>query len=191
MSSTFTILDGGMGRELIRAGAPFRQPEWSALALMLAPETVEQAHRRFAEAGAEIVTTNSYALVPFHIGAAKFEAEGRALADLAGRLARNAANGAPQKVQVAGSAAAAVWLLPPRPVRCQACTGDHRAADRRPVTPCRPVVGRDHKLPGRSRIRTEAVAKDARPFWISFTLDDAGDDLAHPTCAPAKACRRW
>ena len=33
--TTFTILDGGMGRELDRAGAPFRQPEWSALALML------------------------------------------------------------------------------------------------------------------------------------------------------------
>ena len=31
---TVTILDGGMGRELHRRGAPFRQPEWSALALM-------------------------------------------------------------------------------------------------------------------------------------------------------------
>ena len=28
------VLDGGMGRELARRGAPFRQPEWSALALM-------------------------------------------------------------------------------------------------------------------------------------------------------------
>src|SRR5688572_27883780 len=101
--TTFTILDGGMGRELHRAGAPFRQPEWSALALMLAPDTVEKAHRRFVDAGAEIVTTNSYALVPFHIGAAKCEAEGRALADLAGRLVRPVANRILHKVQVAGS----------------------------------------------------------------------------------------
>ena len=57
-----------MGRELHRMGAPFKQPEWSALALMLAPDTVSQAHRRFVEAGAEVITTNSYALVPFHIG---------------------------------------------------------------------------------------------------------------------------
>lgn len=35
------ILDGGMGRELQRAGAPFRQPEWSALALSEAPQAVE------------------------------------------------------------------------------------------------------------------------------------------------------
>ena len=34
------ILDGGMGRELQRIGAPFRQPEWSALALIEAPDFV-------------------------------------------------------------------------------------------------------------------------------------------------------
>jgi S-methylmethionine-dependent homocysteine/selenocysteine methylase len=28
------ILDGGMGRQLQAMGAPFRQPEWSALALI-------------------------------------------------------------------------------------------------------------------------------------------------------------
>ncbi|MFT6908047.1 MAG: S-methylmethionine-dependent homocysteine/selenocysteine methylase, partial [Oleiphilaceae bacterium] len=31
------ILDGGMGRELLRIGAPFQQPEWSAQALIEAP----------------------------------------------------------------------------------------------------------------------------------------------------------
>ncbi|MBU2023662.1 MAG: homocysteine S-methyltransferase, partial [Gammaproteobacteria bacterium] len=31
--TSFTILDGGMGRELERRGAPFKQPEWSALAM--------------------------------------------------------------------------------------------------------------------------------------------------------------
>ena len=46
------ILDGGMGRELARIGAPFRQPEWSALALIEGPDWVERAHRNFVEAGA-------------------------------------------------------------------------------------------------------------------------------------------
>ncbi len=39
------VLDGGMGRELARRGAPFRQPEWSALALMEAPQTVREVHQ--------------------------------------------------------------------------------------------------------------------------------------------------
>mgnify|MGYP002823366145 CR=1 FL=1 len=38
------ILDGGLGRQLSENGAPFRQPEWSALALMEAPHTVREVH---------------------------------------------------------------------------------------------------------------------------------------------------
>ncbi|EPN66827.1 homocysteine S-methyltransferase family protein, partial [Pseudomonas syringae pv. actinidiae ICMP 19101] len=74
------ILDGGMGRELQRRGAPFRQPEWSALALSEAPS------------GAQVITSNSYAVVPFHIGEERFAREGQALAALAGRLARGCAD---------------------------------------------------------------------------------------------------
>ena len=87
------ILDGGMGRELQAMGAPFRQPEWSALALIearamrcacgrwktecdlslpQAPEKVAYAHAAFVQAGADVITTNSYALVPYHIGEARF-----------------------------------------------------------------------------------------------------------------------
>jgi S-methylmethionine-dependent homocysteine/selenocysteine methylase len=74
-----TILDGGMSRELMRLGAPFRQPEWSALALIDTPEFVEQVHREFLAAGADVITTNSYALVPFHIGDERFATAGEAL----------------------------------------------------------------------------------------------------------------
>jgi S-methylmethionine-dependent homocysteine/selenocysteine methylase len=83
-----TILDGGMGRELERSGAPFRQHEWSALALIEAPETVARVHEGFVRAGAQVITTNSYALVPFHIGEERFRADGARLADLAGHMAR-------------------------------------------------------------------------------------------------------
>ena len=176
--TTFTILDGGMGRQLLRAGAPFRQPEWSALALMLAPETVEQAHRRFAEAGAEIITTNSYAIVPFHIGVEKFRAEGRALADLAGRLARKAAG---SKVQVAGS-------LPPLFGSYRSDLFDAECAPEimNPlIEGLSPHV--DLWLAETTSSLAEAIfartalAKDDRPFWISFTLDDTGGAAAQPT----------
>ena len=85
-----TILDGGMGRELKRSGAPFRQPEWSALALIEAPDAVEEVHRGYCAAGAQVITTNSYALVPFHIGAERFARDGRELAARAGQVARAA-----------------------------------------------------------------------------------------------------
>ena len=176
----FTLLDGGMGRELHRAGAPFRQPEWSALALMLAPETVGQAHRRFVDAGAEIITTNSYALVPFHIGEAKFKAEGRKLADLAGSLARTVAAAAPHKVRVAGS-------IPPlfgsyRPdlfdeARAPEIIGPLIAG----LSPHVDLwLAETQSSLAEARFIKAALADDRRPFWISFTLDDDNEDLARP-----------
>ena len=68
-----TILDGGMGRELEKRGASFKQPEWSALAMMSAPEVVKEIHKAFITSGASVITTNSYALVPFHIGEERFK----------------------------------------------------------------------------------------------------------------------
>ena len=57
---TTVILDGGMGRELQRRGAPFRQPEWSALALSEAPEAVSDVHAAYIESGAQVITSNSW-----------------------------------------------------------------------------------------------------------------------------------
>jgi S-methylmethionine-dependent homocysteine/selenocysteine methylase len=98
-----TLLDSGMGKELHRIGAPFRQPEWSALALMEDPDSVRRAHRNFVAAGAQVIITSTYAVVPFHLGAERFAARGGELAALAGRLAREVADAASAPVQVAGS----------------------------------------------------------------------------------------
>ena len=86
------ILDGGMGRELKKIGAPFRQPEWSALALMQSPELVSDVHTHFLNAGATVITTNAYALVPFHIGDQTFNEQAFKLAETAAKLARDAVN---------------------------------------------------------------------------------------------------
>lgn len=100
---TVTILDGGMGKHLERSGAPFRQPEWSALALIEDPAAVQQAHADFIEAGADVITVNAYGVVPFHLGEERFQERGHELATLAGELARAAAAGASRAVHVAGS----------------------------------------------------------------------------------------
>ena len=170
-----TILDGGTGRELLRIGAPFRQPEWSALALMEAPDFVVRMHRRYVEAGADVITTNSYAVVPFHIGAARFTARGAELADLAGRLAREVAAAASRPVKVAGS-------LPP-------VCGSYRA-DLFSSTRARPILRVlvrglaphvDHWLGETlSAIEEAELIREVidgtdiaqRPVWLSFTLED-------------------
>ena len=102
-TNKITIMDGGMGGELKAMGAPFKKPEWSALALMEAPETVTQAHLAFVDAGAEILITNTYAIVPFHIGQERFDKDAATLTRDAAKIARHVADGATHNVKVAGS----------------------------------------------------------------------------------------
>lgn len=98
-----TILDGGMGRELKRIGAPFSQPLWSAQALIEAPHYVTQAHQGFIDAGAEIIIANSYACVPFHLGEVLYQQQGHALAEQAAVIAKDVVKSSKRDVLVAGS----------------------------------------------------------------------------------------
>ncbi len=167
-----TLLDGGTGRELMRIGAPFRQPEWSALALLEAPHYVTRVHESFVAAGADVITTNSYAVVPFHIGAERFASRGRELASLAGRLARDVATHAPRQVAVAGS-------LPPVCGSYRADLFDAESA--RPVLATLVAALRPHvdhwqaetlSAIEEAELVREVVGYDGTPLWFSFTLDD-------------------
>jgi S-methylmethionine-dependent homocysteine/selenocysteine methylase len=166
------ILDGGMSRELQRLGAELKQPEWSALALINAPDIVRQVHAEFIEAGADVVTTNSYALVPFHIGEDRFRKDGASLIALSGRLAREAADGSGRKVTVAGS-------LPPifgsyEPQNFDASrVQDYLGVLVENLDPFVDVwLGETLSLIAEGEAVRQAVAKTGKPFWISFTLDD-------------------
>ncbi|MDC4777750.1 homocysteine S-methyltransferase family protein [Acinetobacter baumannii] len=166
------ILDGGLGRELARRGAPFRQPEWSALALIEAPETVKEVHLDFINAGAEVITTNNYAVVPFHIGQERFETDGVRLIKVAIEQAKNAVKESGKNVKIAG-------CLPP-------LFGSYRADLFQPeqaknlaepiintlapevdfwlaeTQSCLKEVGTVHAL----------LPQDGKDYWVSFTLQD-------------------
>jgi S-methylmethionine-dependent homocysteine/selenocysteine methylase len=61
--SGVTILDGGMGQELVaRAGRATSL--WSVQALLESPEMVREVHEEYFAAGAEVATTNTYSVLP-------------------------------------------------------------------------------------------------------------------------------
>ena len=178
-AAPLTLLDGGTGRELKRIGAPFRQPEWSALALIEGPDYVARVHQGYVDAGADVITTNTYAVVPFHIGEDRFAREGARLAALAGSLARQVADGAAHRVRVAGS-------LPPV---CGSYRPDLVDIDR--ARPILAVLVRElapHvdvwlaetlSALAEAELVAELVAGTGKPLWLSFTLDDT-----HPGAEP-------
>lgn len=176
---TITILDGGMSRELIRKNAPFRQPQWSALALIETPHLVQEVHADFIRHGADVITTNSYAIVPFHIGDETFDTDGRRLADLAGVLARQAVKETGNIAQVAGS-------LPPLfgSYRADLIEPDRFSQIATPLIDGLSPYVDIWLLETQSAIIEPTsviplLPKDGRPVWVSFTLiDDEPTD--HP-----------
>ncbi len=165
-----------MGRELKRVGAPFKQPEWSALALMEAPDRVVEVHRSFIDAGAQVITTNNYAVVPFHLGDERFEKDGVHLTALSGKLARQAAQNAMSEamipVKVGGS-------LPPLSGSYRPDLFDEVLARR--VYPLL-VEALDPHIDlwqaetmaslAEARAVAAALAHTAKPIWLSFSLID-------------------
>jgi S-methylmethionine-dependent homocysteine/selenocysteine methylase len=166
------ILDGGFGRELARRGAPFRQPEWSALALTEAPDIVKEVHLDFIRAGAEVVTTNNYAVVPFHIGQERFDNEVKDLVNIAVMQAKQAVKESGQNVLIAG-------CLPP-------LFGSYRAdlfQENEAEKLAKPIIKTlaphvDFWLAETQSCLKEVetihalLPKDQRDFWVSFTLQD-------------------
>jgi S-methylmethionine-dependent homocysteine/selenocysteine methylase len=171
MREGITLLDGGMGRELQRSGAPFRQPEWSALALIEAPAHVGRAHAAFADAGADVITTNSYAVVPFHIGQERFDSDGARLVRLAGESARAVAD--EKGVKVAGSLPPVLGSYRPDLFNMEEASPILRLL----IDNLSPSV--DHWLAetlsstAEARLVRDLLGDDERQLWLSFTLDDS------------------
>jgi len=166
------ILDGGVGRELARRGAPFRQPEWSALALWEAPEIVKDVHLDFIQSGAEVITTNNYAVVPFHIGQERFDAEVRQLVQVAVDQAKQAVQESGRDVKIAG-------CLPPLfgSYRADLFQEDHVRELALPIIET--LAGQvDFWLAETQSSLKEVemvhnlLPKDGKAYWVSFTLQD-------------------
>lgn len=63
LADGLVILDGSMGQELINRNASGQGVLWSAKALFDHPEVVVEVHEDYIRAGADIITTNSYACI--------------------------------------------------------------------------------------------------------------------------------
>jgi S-methylmethionine-dependent homocysteine/selenocysteine methylase len=92
-----------MGRELRARGVPILDTIWSANALLVAPGVVRDIHRDYIEAGADIITLNTYGVIRGDLAKEGIEDRFAELNRLAGRLAQEAREESGRDVLLAGS----------------------------------------------------------------------------------------
>ena len=97
------ILDGGNGGELERIGAPMDGKLWCGRCSMENPHLVSKVHESYIAAGADVITTNTYATPPIAMKDAGLEDKVEEWNKQGVRLARKAAESAPRDIAVAGS----------------------------------------------------------------------------------------
>lgn len=61
---TITLLDGGMGQELVKRSSKEVTPLWSTQVMMDEPEIVRDLHADYIRAGSRVITLNAYTMTP-------------------------------------------------------------------------------------------------------------------------------
>jgi len=102
-STEITILDAGMGKTLAMRGVEIPGTIWSANALIVAPEVVLDIHHQNIDAGARIITTNSYGIIRTDLAKENIEDRFAELNHKAGELAQRAAEDSGKAIEIAGS----------------------------------------------------------------------------------------
>uniref|UniRef100_UPI004024F3AA homocysteine S-methyltransferase family protein n=1 Tax=Candidatus Cryptobacteroides bacterium TaxID=3085639 RepID=UPI004024F3AA len=99
LSKRILILDGAMGTMLQRKGLQGNSESFN----LTNPETIGEIHNEYIEAGADIITANSFSANSISQSEYNLSEKAGQMAEAATRIARKAAGEAPRKVWVAGS----------------------------------------------------------------------------------------
>ena len=177
---TVTILDGGMGQELRRRSQKSVTPLWSAQVMLDEPELVVDVHRDFINAGARVITVNTYAATPPRLardGApAWFDRLHSAALDAAHQARDESGR---DDVQIAG-------CLPPLVASyhadvvpdAQSCLRDYQRIVAAQANRVDLFLGETLTLAREACAATQAAKHSGLPVWMALSVaDDAGDRL--------------
>ncbi|MGA9575384.1 MAG: homocysteine S-methyltransferase family protein [Lysobacterales bacterium] len=169
------LLDGGMGQELIKRKASGQGVLWSAKALFDNPAAVQAVHEDYIRAGADIITTNSYACIRNN-----FEPEGLAdrlgeMNELSAMLARRARDRVGKAVLIAGSMGPQNGSYRPDLVGSY---DETVALYREQAEYLAPYIDfficETLSCITEARAAVAAAASTGRPVWLSWSIEDSG-----------------
>lgn len=174
----FTLLDGGMGQELMKRSPIKPTPLWSADILRDYPTLVTEAHCDFVNAGADVITLSSYTVTPTRLARHNRLDEFEYLQ----QAAVVAAYAASQKVEATPLIAG---CLPPLPNSYQP---SERLSEQAAYTEYSKIVECQFKHVDlficetmssieEACISTDVAKRTGLPVWTSFTVDEKDGTL--------------
>ncbi len=188
-----TLLDGGMGQELIKRSPAEPTPLWSAEVMMHFPDIVRAAHLAFIEAGARVITVNAYSctrdrLEPQGHGD-RFEALQRRACELAAEA--RAASG--EDVAIAGCLPPLAWSYRPElandPDQIAPAYAEI-AALQAPHVDLILCETMSHSGQALGAARGAVEGGGGKPVWVSWTLADDSSGLLRSGESVAEAAAR-
>ena len=105
-SNKVIILDGGMGAELEKKGAKMDKDLWCGTCSVEFPELVTKVHEEYISAGADIITTNTYACTPISMKNYGLEKSIEEFNQKSVQLAQKAIKNSKKNIALAGSVSA-------------------------------------------------------------------------------------
>ena len=100
------ILDGAMGSELEKNGAQMDKKLWCGTSSIKFPEIVKKVHEDYIEAGADVITTNTYASTPISMKNYGFENSIEEYNKKSVLIAKEAVENSKKDIAIAGSVSA-------------------------------------------------------------------------------------
>lgn len=185
-----TLLDGGMGQELIHRAGDAPTPLWSTQVMLDHPGLVAKVHQDFTAAGATIATTNTYALHRDRLDGTGMEARFEEMHQLALTEAQKAG-----AKRIAGSIGPLVqsYRTDVTPPHAEAVAKYAEVAQiLAPQVDL--LIGETVASIAQARALAEGAATAAKPLWIAFTASDtngavlrSGEPIAEALAAVPQA----
>lgn len=183
-----TLLDGGMGQELRHRSQKPASALWSAQVMLDEPALVVAAHRDFIDAGAKVITVNTYAATPQRLardGALEwFDLLHNAALDAAHRARDESGQ---TDVRIAGCLPPLVASYHPDVVPDQdTCLAGYARIIEAQAKRVDLFIGETLSLAREAQAAAQAAASSQLPVWIALSVGDnngaqlrSGEALAH------------
>lgn len=167
------LLDGGMGQELRRRSSRPASPLWSAQVMLDEPDLVTASHRDFIDAGARVITANTYSATPQRLARDADPAMFESLYAAALSAAAKAREESGQKVSIAGCLPPLVASYRPDLAPDDAtCLREYRRIVAVQAEGVDLFICETMALAREAHMATIAAAESNLPVWTAFTVDD-------------------